>query len=165
MKKIFALITMFILSLSLFANGVKTLEVGDQFPNLTFITMDGKPVTIDSLKGKDVLINFTASWCPFCKEEKIKLKEDYKKSLKDKKDFEVLVVFGDYGRETRESVEQYMKENSYSFPIYYDKEKVIAKEINLKSIPFNYYLDKTGKIVEKSTNYHELKTLKPILQK
>lgn len=167
MKKIFALITMFILSLSLFANGekVKSPEAGEQFPNLTFITMEGKKVTVDSLKGKNVLINFTASWCPFCKEEKIRFKDDYDKFLKDRKDLEVLMVFGDYGRETRESVEKYMKENNYSFPTYYDKEKVIAKQIGLSKIPFNYYLDETGKIVEAKTYYYELEALKPLLKK
>ncbi|MGL4969116.1 MAG: TlpA family protein disulfide reductase [Fusobacteriaceae bacterium] len=165
MKKIFALITIFILNLSLFANGVKTPEVGEQFPNLTFITMEGKKVSLDSMKGKNILINFTASWCPFCKEEKIKFKEDYSKFLKDRKDLEVLVVFGDYGRETKEAVKNYMEENSYSFPIYYDQEKAIAKEIGLSKIPFNYFLDETGKIVETKTYYYEIEALKPLLKK
>ncbi|MGL4402754.1 MAG: TlpA family protein disulfide reductase [Fusobacteriaceae bacterium] len=165
MKKIFTLITMFILSLSLFANGVKSPEVGEQFPNLTFITMEGKKVSLDSMKGKNILINFTASWCPFCKEEKIKFKEDYSKFLKDRKDLEVLVVFGDYGRETKETVKDYMEENNYSFPIYYDQEKAIAKEIGLSKIPFNYFLDGTGKIVEAKTYYYEIEALKPLLKK
>lgn len=165
MKKIFAFITMFILSFSLFANGTKTLEIGDNFPNLTFVTMEGKKVTIDSLKGKNVLLNFTASWCPFCKEEKIKFKDDYNRFLKDRKDLEVLVIFGDYGRETKESVTQYMQENGYSFPVYYDTDKVIIKEINLNKVPFNYYLDKTGKIIETETYYYNLEALKPLLKK
>ncbi|MGL4981172.1 MAG: TlpA family protein disulfide reductase [Fusobacteriaceae bacterium] len=165
MKKLFLMITIFMISISLFANEIKTPEVGELFPNLTFISMEGKKVSINSLKGKNILINFTASWCPFCKEEKVKLKDDYNKFLKNRKDFEVLMVFGDYGRETKESVEKYMKQMGYSFPTYYDAEKVVAKEISLKSIPLNYYLDKDGKIIGKNQHYYDIEALKPLLKK
>lgn len=165
MKKIILILTMLFVTIFTFGNGEKVLKVGDKFPEVTFIKSNGEKVKLSSLKGKPVLINFTASWCPFCKEEKALFDKDYERSLKNSKDIETVVVFGDYGKETPETAAQYMRDNGYKFPYYYDKGRVILQEINLKKIPLNYFLDKDGKIVEISGNYHELNSLKPFLKK
>lgn len=193
MKKFILIFTMLLSSICSFGADEKELKVGDQFPNVTFIKpvlekshenssfiqdfknlfsgknekkeVEPKEISIADLKGKPVLINFTASWCPFCKEEKAKFNGDYEKFLKDNKDIQTIVVFGDYGKESPETAAQYMRENGYSFPYYYDAGRVILKEINLKKIPLNYLLDENGKIMAIETYYHDIPALKAHLSK
>ena len=81
----------FALSLQLFAQTVDDrgyiVKVGDALPTLNITLTDGTQVSPDHLKGKVVLIQFTASWCGVCRKEMPHLEEEVWLKYKDHPDF------------------------------------------------------------------------------
>lgn len=147
------------------------IKVGDKIPEFKYSTLDGKELDSKDLlgKGKKIIINFTATWCPYCKEEKIKFSDDYNNVLKNKKDIETVIMFGNYGRgekaDTIEKVQEYLKENNYKFPSYFDKDKKIIMSFGLKSIPTTILVNEKGIVEEIGEEYYKLEKIQEILKK
>ncbi|MFN3598259.1 MAG: TlpA family protein disulfide reductase [Aquificaceae bacterium] len=109
-------------------------------PNFTFKTLDGRDMKLSSLKGRVVLLNFWATWCPPCREEMPIFEREYKR-CKDK-GFEVLAVNMD---SSQGALEKFLQNNPYSFTIVKPTEHV-EKELKLMGFPTSYLLDKEGRI-------------------
>jgi peroxiredoxin len=60
------------------------VKVGDMAPNITLEYTDGSRTNLSDLKGKVVLLQFTASWCSVCREEMPHLEKDIWKKYRDK---------------------------------------------------------------------------------
>ena len=131
----------------------------ETLPNFTFKTLDGRTIKLSDFKGKVVLLNFWATWCPPCKEEMPIFEKEYKK-CKDA-GLEVLAVNMDT---SQSSLEKFLKENTYSFKIVKPTQEV-EKELKLMGFPTSYLLDKEGKIYRiKLGVYRELeKDLRELL--
>ena len=92
MKHTFTLsLCFFALSLSVFGQVADDrgyiVQVGDALPALNLTLTDGRHVTPDDLKGKVVLIQFTASWCGVCRKEMPHLEKEIWLKYKDHPDF------------------------------------------------------------------------------
>lgn len=133
--------------------------VAQSLPDFTFKSLNGEEIRLSSLKGKVVLVNFWATWCPPCKEEMPIFEKEYRR-CKDK-GFEVLAV----NMDTSEgALERFLQNNPYSFTIVRPTEKV-EKELNLMGFPTSYLVDREGRIHRiKLGIYRELeKDLKELL--
>lgn len=114
--------------------------VEQKLPDFEFITIDGKKVRLSDYRGKVVLLNFWATWCPPCKEEMPIFEREYRR-CKDK-GFEILAVNMDT---SKEALESFLKENNYSFTIlrpFGDLEK----ELKLMGFPTSYLINKDGTV-------------------
>ena len=104
-------------------------------PNFELKDLNGK--TIDSGKilnnGKKTLFIVAAEWCPHCKEEMPEVQKFYDAN-KDK--VNVVVVFTN-NQSSIGKVQTYVKNNQYTFPIYYDESGAIARGFNVTGFPFN----------------------------
>lgn len=92
-------------------------------------------------KGKVVLVNFWASWCPPCVHEMpsmARLKTHFKHA-----DFEILAA--NLG-ENPKQVKLFLKEHPVNFPVLFDKGSMTAKQWKVFAYPSSYLIDKTGKI-------------------
>lgn len=93
--------------------------------------------TVDSEKimnnGKKTLMIVAAEWCPHCKEELPEVQKFYDAN-KDK--VNVVVVFTN-NQSSLGKVQTYVKNNQYTFPIYYDESGAIARGFNVTGFPFN----------------------------
>ncbi len=118
----------------------KQPPIEQSLPDFTFKTIDGRDLRISELRGKVVLVNFWATWCPPCKEEMPIFEREYKR-CKDK-GFEVLAVNMD---SSEFSLEKFLKENRYSFTIVRPSGD-LEKELKLMGFPTSYLLDKDGKV-------------------
>jgi peroxiredoxin len=129
-------------------NTVSPLEaeksVNSKAPDFTLKDMNGRNVSLSSLKGKVVLINFWATWCPPCKAEMPSMNKLYSE-LKDR-GFEIVAVSTD---NSLSSVKDFLSRNRLDFPVLFDETKTAARQYHVFSMPTTFLIDRNGMIVEK----------------
>ena len=127
-------------------------KVGDFAPGFTFQIEKGKEMKLENYKGKIVLINFFATWCPPCRLELPLVQKQIWEKYKDNPHFALLVI----GREeTWDKVLAFKAADNYTFPILPDEQRKIYGLYATQTIPRNFLIDKDGKIIYQSTGYSE----------
>ena len=125
-------------------SGKPRLVKGVPAPNFTLPGLDGKMVSLDDYKGKVVLLNIWATWCPPCVEEMPSM-EKLHIELKDE-GFEILSVSID--ELGAEAVLPFMKKHKLSFPALTDPKGVMKNLYRIIAVPESFIIDKNGIIVE-----------------
>ena len=124
---------------------------GMMAPDFTVEMFDGSTVKLSDLKGKVVLLNFWATWCPPCRAELARVEKDIIEKFKGK-DF----VFIPVSRgEKREAVAAFREKMGYTFPMGLDTDSSIYGKYAITYIPRNFLIDKNGKVVKASIGYDE----------
>src|SRR5699024_5754406 len=95
--------------------------------------------------GKPVILNFWASWCVPCKKEMPDFDELYAEYGEDI--HFVMVNMTDGSRETLEGASEFIEEQGYSFPVYYDTEYDAAITYGVTALPTTYFIDAEGYLV------------------
>jgi len=111
--------------------------------------LDGKPLSLESMKGKVVLIDFWATWCGPCMAELPNVLATYKKY--HDKGFEILGISLDRA-EDEQKLKDTMAAKGMTWPQYYDGKfwkNEVAVAYGIQSIPATYLLDRNGKIIRK----------------
>ena len=119
-----------------------------KMPDFTVYTEDGKKVTLYEKLERPVVINFWATWCPPCKAE-LPAFETLSKEYGDRVEF-MMVNMTDGERETVDIVLDFLKDNGYTFPVYYDTHMNAAMTYGVSSIPLTVFITKDGVM----TDYH-----------
>lgn len=119
------------------------IEEGNIAPDIELFTLSGEKKYLKDFAGKIVMLNFWATWCPPCRSEMPSIENFYKKNG----DVEVVAVSVD--EDSPSQVESFIKENGYTFPIYYDTNQTLSKKFFIRSIPTTYIIDKNGQIYKK----------------
>ena len=103
-------------------------------------TLDGKTLTLGSLRGEVVVVNFWASWCPPCRKELPALA-----SLNQELSGEGRVVAVSIDEDLR-NVQRFAKANHLSMTIAHDGPEGLAKLLDLQSVPFTMVLGRDGEV-------------------
>ena len=122
--------------------GLNLFKEGVSIRDFTLTTLDGESATLSQFKGKVVFLNFWATWCGPCRIEMPSMESLYNQ-YKDK-GFEILAV---NSGESRQQVEDFMKENSFSFPALLDESGKVSSSYGIQAIPTTFLLNSEGKIV------------------
>jgi len=141
MKKIFGIV---LFSCFVFASSVFAAQKSVDF---TLPSIDGGEVTLSSFKGKKVLIDFFATWCPPCRKELKEINEivnEYKDGM-----FQILCVSVDNDMAT---VSKFMKKNDYKMKTLFD-DKNIAGQYGVTGVPTVFLVDEKGDITWSNVGY------------
>ena len=135
------------------AQEADVVKVGDALPAFRVLSDEGKTLlSTDDLKGKVVLLNFFATWCPPCQKELATVKETLWPKYKDNDQFALVVV----GREHDEKeLAKYNEKKGFTFPLYPDKNRSIYAAFAQSLIPRSYLIDKEGKVIHATKGYTE----------
>lgn len=110
--------------------------------DFTLPFLDGGSAALSSYKGKIVLLNFWATWCPPCRAEMPSMETLYQRY--HKQGLEILAV--DL-REDASTVQKYIQDNRYTFPVMLDRDGKIGTVFGVEAIPTSYIIDREGKII------------------
>ena len=127
------------------------VKEGDVAPDFELTMFDGSVVKLADLKGKVVLLNFWATWCPPCREELSHVEKDIIEKFKGQ-DFVFLPVSRG---EKKETVAAFREKMGYTFPMGLDTDSLIYKKYAVTYIPRNFLIGKDGKVVKASVGYDD----------
>ena len=125
------------------------VNAGDKAPEFTVDMFDGGKTVLAELKGKVVLLNFFATWCPPCRQEMARVQKDIIDRFAGR-DFVFLPVSRG---ETHEAVAAFREKTGYSFPMGLDPSQTIYDRYASNYIPRNFLIDADGKVVLASVGY------------
>ncbi len=117
---------------------VENIPVSD----FTVYDRDGNEVKLSDMKGKPVVINFWTSWCFACTKELPAFEEAYSE-YKDDVVFMMINKF-DGNRENTVSLENFLNEKGYTFPVYLDTTKEAYINMRVYGIPMTFFIDAEG---------------------
>lgn len=140
------------------------VKIGQQIPDFSMTTTDGKTIRTTDLKGKIVMFQFTASWCSVCRKEMPHIESDIWKKYKNNKNF---ALYGIDLDEPKDIVEKFAKEIPVTYPMAPDPKGSIFYQFAEKGagVTRNVIVDKTGKIVYMTRLYkkEEFKEMKKVI--
>jgi peroxiredoxin len=120
------------------------LAKGQPAPNFTLPDLDGQMVSLTDFRGKVVLINIWATWCPPCVEEMPSMEKLYQE-LKGE-GFEILAVSID--ESGAKVVTPFMKKHKLSFPALTDPKGTIKSIYKTTGVPESFVINKDGTLLE-----------------
>lgn len=115
-----------------------------QATNFTMLDYNGNEITLDSLKGKPIVLNFWASWCPPCRNEMPAFEQAYKEYGNDVQF--IMVSHLAWGSDTVESAKAFYEQSGYTFPIYFDTKFEAYSTYEIQSIPRTVFINADGTI-------------------
>ena len=113
----------------------------DPAPDFIVFDANGNPVRLSDMRGKPVVLNFWASWCPPCKAEM----PDFDKVSREL-DGEVVFMMVNIW-DTQAAAEAIIDSMGYTFPVYFDLLEDAVGKYGIESIPQTYFIDKWGGLV------------------
>lgn len=133
-------------------------------PEFTVVNNEGEEVSISEFKGKKVIINFWASWCPPCIEEMPEFQLLHNELDPDET---VLLAINltDGQRETKTLANNFLAENNLDLNVLYDTLGNAFYEFNVTSIPQTFFLDEEGTVQYSILGMTNKTTLDAVLER
>ena len=131
-------------------------------PDFTVTDIHGEPFTLSEHRGRPVVVNFWAMWCPPCRSE-LPAFESLCAEYGDRIDF-MMVNLTDGQRDTEDIVRSFIAEQGYTFPVYYDKEFSAANAYEIYSIPVTVFIRPDGTIANQQIGAMQEHVLRAYLE-
>lgn len=134
------------------------IRKGQRAPDFTLADLQGNPVKLSDYKGKRVMLNFWATWCPPCQVEMPhmqKFYEDYRHQ-----DIVVLGVNMTAIENHQEDVQKFVNKGQFTFPILFDTKGDVMQAYQVTAYPTTYLLDSSGVIKDKFVGAMSYETMK-----
>jgi len=130
------------------------VKLGQQVPDVTMELTDGERISTSDLKGKVVMLQFTASWCSVCRKEMPHIESQIWQKNKDNKNF---VLVGIDMNEPIDKVKKFKEDIKITYPLALDPGGKIFYTFAAEGagVTRNVIIDKTGKIAYMTRLYKE----------
>ena len=144
-SKILFLLTAYCLLLTVSCSGPQdkppSARVGAAAPAFTLNLVSGGSVTLDSFKGKPLVITFMASWCPCSNESAPVFKEAYSKYNPKGVEFLMMGI-----QDSESKFKKFVDKKQFPFSAGFDKGDKIARLYGVNAPPTTFFIDQGGKI-------------------
>ncbi len=150
------------LDLPQFAAAMAKLEADDLHrndANFTLTDLSGKAWTLKDLRGKVVLVNFWATWCPPCRKEMPDLETLYRRFGP-----QGLVILGISDEDTAK-IKPFIAQQKVTYPVLLDPGRKVNELFQIEGIPKTFIYDRDGKIVAQSIDMRTQKQFLQMLEK
>ena len=129
----------------LYQNGFDVVTKEITAPDFTLTNLDGQEVSLSDYRGKVVLLNLWATWCPPCRSEMPSMQELYERFPRE--NFTILAVAApNPPRETRQKIEEFISNGSYTFPVLLDDSHSVYRRYGSGSVPTSWIVDPDGNL-------------------
>lgn len=132
-------------------------------PEWQFKTLDGKTIRSSDFKGKVVILDFWATWCPPCREEIpgfIALQQEYQKKG-------LVVIGASEDQDGPDIVKKFMKEIGINYTVVMADDKTVKTFGEIEALPTTFIIDRNGQIVNQHVGAADKeefeKEIKPLL--
>ena len=127
-------------------------KVGQAAPPIELTTLAGDTFDLTALRGRVVLVNFWATWCPPCREEMPHLQDEIWARFGAREDFTMVSIARE---ESAEKIAPFVAEHGYGWPFAPDVDRAVFARYADAFIPRNYVIGRDGAIVYQGQGYQE----------
>lgn len=118
--------------------------------DFTLKDLSEKDVSLSSFKGSPVLLNFWATWCPYCRKERAHLNSIYK-DYKDKG----LIILSVSTDRSAGLVKRFLEDVPADFTVLFDSNGSVASSYNVRGLPTSFLINREGIIEQKFMGFRE----------
>lgn len=139
------------------------LALGEVAPNFELKTLEGETAKLSDYRGKKVILNFWATWCPPCRAEMPHMQKYYEKQAKED-NVEILAVNLTTVDHGMEKITSFVSEYELSFPILLDSGGEMGAVYQAVTIPTSYILDAKGRVQSKFVGPMDQATIEKLIK-
>ena len=144
MRRALLLAILVLCLITVFTTFAHATQKGSKAKNFTLKDLNGNEVSLAQYKGKPVVLNFWATWCPPCRNEMPEFNQ-MDKQFKETGEAVLLTVnMTDGRRETKEKVEKFMEKNKFDMTVLLDTESEAAQLYKIRYLPTTYIINSKG---------------------
>ena len=142
-------------------NLISEAEERSKAPDFNLEDFNGKSKSLSEFKGKVVLLNFWATWCPPCRAELPELSEIYTRY----KDRGVAIIGINLDEERDKDVKKFLSDRKIILPVLHGNNKVVEAYGNFFGIPTSFLIDKNGYMSKSFPGYQPKETFEAEIKK
>lgn len=123
------------------------IEVGNRAPDFALQTLDGEKIALSDFRGKRVILNIWATWCPPCRAEMPDMQKFYEQYKNER--VEIVAVNLTRSERQPEHVARFIQEYGITFTVVLDEKGEVSRQYEAQAIPTSYLIDSRGIIRKK----------------
>ena len=123
--------------------GIPAPQIGFQAPDISLPAEDGTTIQLADLRGRPVLVNFWASWCPPCRAEMPAMQQVYQELSSQGV---TILAINAANQDDHAAALNFAQSLGLSFPIVYDQTGETSSRYAIRSLPTSFFVDSQGVI-------------------
>jgi len=139
-------------------NNTTTVDNSNKAPNFSLASTDGNTLKLSDFRGKVVIIDFWATWCPPCRKgipDLIQLKKDFKDKL--------VIIGVSVDSDTKKDVVPFIKKMGINYHVAYADNNITQAYGGVQAIPTSFVIDKDGNIVKSFVGLQDISTYQSLV--